>query len=260
MNIVVCVKQVPEPTGTNRLDPKSLRIMREGVDSVLDPADEYGIETALQLAEANPGSSVTVVSMGPARAMEAIRRGLAMGADKGILITDEALAGSDALTTAKVLAAAIKTVNPDLVLTATESSDAYTGMVPGGIAQILGFPQLTFAKKLTIAGGKATIQRQTDAGYQTVEAALPVLVSVTGSINTPRYPALKGIMQAKKKPVEQMTAAQLGFSPDQVGNQGAKEKVLGWAPAEQRKAGTVIKDDGTAAEQVASYLASIKVI
>ena len=260
MNIVVCVKQVPEPTGTNKLDPKTLRIIREGVDVVLDPADEYGVETALQLAEANPGSTVTVVSMGPAKALEAVRRALAMGADKAILISDEALSGSDALTTAKVLGAAIKRANPDVVLCATESSDAYTGMVPGGIAQFLGIPQLTFAKKLSIANGKATIQRQTEAGYQTVEAALPVLVSVTGSINTPRYPALKGIMQAKKKPVEQLTAADLGFAIDQVGEKGAKEKVLGWAPAEQRKAGRVIKDDGTAAEQVADYLASIKII
>jgi len=260
VNIVVCVKQVPEPTGTNKLDPKTLRIIREGVDVVLDPADEYGVETALQLAEANPGSTVTVVSMGPAKALEAVRRALAMGADKAILISDEALSGSDALTTAKVLGAAIKRANPDVVLCATESSDAYTGMVPGGIAQFLGIPQLTFAKKLSIANGKATIQRQTEAGYQTVEAALPVLVSVTGSINTPRYPALKGIMQAKKKPVEQLTAADLGFAIDQVGEKGAKEKVLGWAPAEQRKAGRVIKDDGTAAEQVADYLASIKII
>jgi len=251
---------VPEPTGTNKLDPKTLRIIREGVDVVLDPADEYGVETALQLAEANPGSTVTVVSMGPAKALEAVRRALAMGADKAILISDEALSGSDALTTAKVLGAAIKRANPDVVLCATESSDAYTGMVPGGIAQFLGIPQLTFAKKLSIANGKATIQRQTEAGYQTVEAALPVLVSVTGSINTPRYPALKGIMQAKKKPVEQLTAADLGFAIDQVGEKGAKEKVLGWAPAEQRKAGRVIKDDGTAAEQVADYLASIKII
>ncbi len=260
MNIVVCVKQVPEPTGTNRLDPKSLRILREGVDSVLDPADEFGIEAALQLSEANPGSTVTVVSMGPARAADAIRRGLAMGADRGIHISDEALGGSDALTTAKVLAAAIKQANPDLVICAVESTDAYTGMVPGGIAQNMGLPQLTFAKKLTVSGGKATIQRQTENGYQTVEATLPALVTVTGSINTPRYPALKGIMQAKKKPVDQLTASSLGFSPDQVGEKGAKEKVLGWTPAELRKAGTIIKDDGTAAEQIANYLASIKVI
>lgn len=239
------------------MNPQTLRIDREGAEVVLDPADEFGVEAALQLAEANPGSSVTVVSMGPAKAMDAVRRGLAMGADKGILITDPALAGADALTTAKVLAAAIKTVNPDLILCATESSDAYTGMVPGGIAQILGVPQLTFAKTLTVAGGKATIQRQTESGYQTVEAPLPALVSVTGSINTPRYPALKGIMQAKKKPVEQLTASALGLSAEDL---KPKEKVMGWAPAEARKAGTIIKDDGTAAEQLAGYLASIKII
>jgi electron transfer flavoprotein beta subunit len=260
LNIVVCVKQVPEPTGTNKIDPNTLRIQREGIDAVMDPADEFGVEAALQLAQANPGSTVTVVSMGPAKAMDAIRRGLAMGADKGILITDDALAGSDALATAKVLAAAIKTTQPDLVLCATESTDAYTGMVPGGIAQILNIPLLSVAKTLTIAGGKATIQRQTEGGYQTVEAVLPVVVTVTGSINTPRYPALKGIMQAKKKPVEQLTASKLGLSAEQVGEKGAKEKVLSWNPAEARKAGTLIKDDGTAAEQIANYLASIKVI
>ncbi len=260
MNIVVCVKQVPEPTGTNRINPDTLRIMREGVDSVLDPADEYSVEAALQIAEANPGSTVTLVSMGPERALEAIRRGLAMGADKGILISDPALAGSDVLATTRVLAAAIKRANPDLVLTATESSDAYTGMVPGGIAQHLDMPLLSYAKKLTIAGGKATIERQTASGFQRVEAQLPVVVTVTGSINTPRYPALRGIMQAKKKPVDNLKASDLGFSPEQVGFQGAREKVLGWSPAEQRKAGTVVKDDGSAATQIADFLAQLKVI
>ncbi len=260
LNIVVCVKQVPEPSGTNRINPTTLRIIREGVDLVLDPADEYSIEAALQIAEANPGTTITLVSMGPDKAQEAIRRGLAMGADKAVLISDPALAGSDALTTAKVLAAAIKRENPDLVLCATESSDAYTGMVPGGIAQHLKLPLLSYAKKLTIVGGKAQIERQTETGFQRVEASLPALVTVTGSINTPRYPALKGIMQAKKKPLDVVNVAALGFSPDQVGEKGAKEKVLGWQPAEQRKAGTVIKDDGTAAAQIADFLAQLKVI
>jgi electron transfer flavoprotein beta subunit len=255
----VCVKQVPPTTGTNRIDPNTLRIVREGIDAELDPADEYGIEAALQLVEAQ-GGEVTLVSMGPDRAIEAIRRGLAMGADKAIHISDPALAGSDALTTAKVLAAAIKRANPDLVICATESSDAYTGMVPGGIAQLLDLPQLTFAKKMTVENGQVTIQRQIEGGYQTVQAALPALVTVTGSINEPRYPALKGIMQAKKKPVETLTASDLGFSTDKVGQAGAKEQVTGWKPAESRKAGTVIKDDGNAAVAIADYLAKIKVI
>ncbi len=259
MNIVVCVKQVPEPTGTNKIDPNTLRIVREGVDAVLDPADEYGIEAALQIIEAQ-GGTVTLVSMGPDRALEAIRRGLAMGADKAIHITDNNLAGSDALTTAKILAAAIKRENPDLILCATESSDSYTGMVPGGIAQILDLPQLTFARKMTVADGKVTIQRQLEGGYQTVEASLPALVTVTGSINEPRYPALKGIMQAKKKPVESLTAADLGLDPNEVGQAGAKERVTGWKPAEQRKAGQIVKDDGNAATVIADFLASIKVI
>lgn len=260
MNIVVCVKQVPEPTGTNKINPSTLRIVREGIDVVLDPADEFSIEAALQISEANPGSTVTLVSMGPDKAQEAIRRGLAMGADKGVLISDPALAGSDASTTAKVLAAAIKRENPDLVLCATESSDAYTGMVPGGLAQHLKLPLLSFAKKLTVGGGKVQIDRQTETGFQKVEASLPALVTCTGSVNTPRYPALKGIMQAKKKPLEVLSASALGFSPEQVGEKGAKEKVLGWQPAEQRKAGTIIKDDGTAATQIADFLAQLKVI
>jgi electron transfer flavoprotein beta subunit len=242
------------------MDPQTLRIMRAGVDSVLDPADEFSIEAALQIAEATPGTNVTVLSMGPESALEALRRGLAMGATKAVLISDPALAGSDALTTAKVLAAAIKRENPDLVLCATESSDAYTGMVPGGIAHHLGFPLLSYAKKLTVSGNKATVDRQTESGYQKVECQLPAVVTVTGSINSPRYPNLKGVMQAKKKPVDMLKAADLGFSPTQVGNQGAKEKVLGWAPAEQRKSGTVIKDDGTAAARIADYLAELKVI
>jgi len=259
LNIVVCVKQVPEPTGTNKIDPNTLRIVREGVDAVLDPADEYGIEAALQIIEAQ-GGTVTLVSMGPDRALEAIRRGLAMGADKAIHISDANLAGSDALTTAKILAAAIKRVNPDLILCATESSDSYTGMVPGGIAQILDLPQLTFARKMTVADGKVTIQRQLEGGYQTVEASLPALVTVTGSINEPRYPALKGIMQAKKKPVESLSAVDLGLDANEVGQAGAKERVTGWKPAEQRKAGQIVKDDGNAAAVIADFLASIKVI
>lgn len=261
MNIVVCVKQVPEPSGTNQMDPQSLRIMRAGVDSVLDPADEFSIEAALQIAESTPGTNVTVLSMGPESAMDAIRRALAMGVPRGVLISDPALAGSDALTTAKVLAAAIKREKPDLVLCATESSDAYTGMVPGGIAHHLGLPLLSYAKRLTISGNKVAIERQTEGGYQKVECQLPAVVTMTGSLlYQVRYPNLKGVMQAKKKPVDLLKAADLGFSPEQVGNKGAKEKVLGWAPAEQRKAGTVITDDGSAAIKIADYLAELKVI
>ena len=241
------------------MNPDSLRIVREGVNSAIDPADEFGIEAALQLVEKH-GGSVVVVSMGPTSALDAIRKGLAMGAEKGILISDPALAGSDALTTARVLAAAIKRESPDLVICATESTDAYTGMVPGGIAQSLDMPQLTFAKQLSVDGTRVTVQRQTENGYQRIVASLPAVVTVTASIATPRYPALKGIMQAKKKPVDQLTAADLGFAPDQVGQTGAVEKVLSWSPAEARKAGRVVQDDGSAAGQIADYLAQLKVI
>lgn len=257
MNIVVCIKQVPPINGTNRINPDTLRIVREGVDVQLDTADEFGIETALQLVEAH-GGEVTLLTMGPPRAVEALRRGMAMGADKAIHICDPALAGSDTLTTARVLAAAIKRVNPDLVLCSIESSDAYTGMVPGGIAQFLDLPQLTFAKKLSLEGRKVTIQRQIEGGYQTIRADLPAVVTVTASINTPRYPALKGIMQAKKKVVETLTAADLQLAAEKVGQAGAKERVLTWSPAQQRKAGVVIKDDGNAVSVIADFLTGIK--
>ena len=181
MNVVVCVKQVPDPNSAGQLDPATNRLKREGVEVVLDPGDEYGIEAGLQLAEAG-GGQVTVVSMGPEKAMDAIRKALAMGAAKGVLISDDNLAGSDALTTAKVLAAAIKREQFDLVIAATESTDGYTGVVPQMIAELLGIPSVTFAKKVEANGSTLTVNRQTEAGYDVVEADLPAVLSVTAGV------------------------------------------------------------------------------
>jgi electron transfer flavoprotein beta subunit len=257
MNVVVCVKQVPDPNSVGQLDPNTNFLKREGVEVVLDPGDEYGIEAGLQLAEAH-GGQVTVVSMGPDKAMDAIRKALAMGAAKGVLISDPALQGSDALTTAKVLAAAIKREDWNLVITATESTDGYTGVVPQMLAELLGVPSVTFAKSIESDGSKLNVNRQTEAGFDVVEADLPAVVSVTAGVNEPRYPSLKGIMAAKSKPVDKPSLSDLGL--DGLGGASAGQSISSVQPAEQRKAGEVIEDDGTGAQRIVDFLAAQKVI
>ena len=254
MNVVVCVKQVPDPNSAGQLDPATNRLKREGVEVVLDPGDEYGIEAGLRLAEAG-GGQVTVVSMGPEKAMDAIRKALAMGAAKGVLVSDPALAGADALTTAKVLAAAIKREAFDLVVAATESTDGYTGVVPQMLAELLGVPSVTFAKHVEADGTTLKVNRQTEAGYDVVEADLPAVLTVTAGAFEPRYPSLKGIMAAKSKPVDRLTAADLGIE-----NPTPGEQVVSVQPAEERKAGEIVEDDGTAAQRIVDFLAAQKVI
>jgi electron transfer flavoprotein beta subunit len=258
VNVVVCVKQIPDPNAQARLDPQTRRLVREGVDLVLDPGDEHGVEAGLQLVEAG-GGEVTVVSMGPPKAMEAIRRALAMGAQRGILITDPGLENSDALSTAKAIAAALKDQTYDLVICGTESTDGSTGAVPAQLAELLGLPLLSFAKKLEAADGKLTINRQTDEGYDVVEASLPAIVTVTGGINEPRYPALRGIMQAKNKEVKQVGLNDLGLD-GKAGKAALTQEVVAIAPAEARKAGEVVEDKGEGARRVAEFLKELKVI
>jgi electron transfer flavoprotein beta subunit len=254
MNVVVCVKQVPDPNSVGQLDPTTHNLKRDSVEVVLDPGDEFGIEAGLQLAEAH-GGQVTVVSMGPEKGLDAIRKALAMGAAKGVLVTDPALAGADALTTAKVLAAAIRREGFDLVIAATESTDGYTGVVPQAVAEYLGVPAVTFAKAIESDGAKLQVRRQTEAGYDRVEADLPAVVSVTAGVNEPRYPSLKGIMAAKSKPVDRLTVADLGL-----GALSARQTIVSVVPAEERAAGEIVEDDGTGAHRVVEFLASRKVI
>jgi electron transfer flavoprotein beta subunit len=254
MNVVVCVKQVPDPNSVGQLDPTTHNLKRDGVEVVLDPGDEFGIEAGLQLAEAH-GGQVTVVSMGPEKGLDAIRKALAMGAAKGVLVTDPALAGADALTTAKVLAAAIRREGFDLVIAATESTDGYTGVVPQAVAEYLGVPAVTFAKAIESDGSTLKVRRQTEAGYDRVEADLPAVVSVTAGVNEPRYPSLKGIMAAKSKPVDRLTVADLGL-----GALGPGQTIVSVVPAEEREAGEIVEDDGTGAHRVVEFLASRKVI
>jgi len=255
LNIAVCVKHIPDPNLPGELDGE--RLKREGVQGVLDPGDEFGVEAGLQLKEAH-GGEVTLFSMGPAVALEAVRRGLSMGADKGVLVSDDALAGADALTTARVLAAAIRKAGDfDLVIAGVESTDGYTGTMPSTLAEFLGLPQLTYAKSLEGAEETIKVTRQTADGYHVVASPLPALITVTAGVNEPRYASFKGIMAAKKKPVEQWSLGDLELSAEDV---TVNQSVAGVGVAEERKAGEVIEDDGTGAARIADFLKEAKVI
>ncbi|MFM7211840.1 MAG: electron transfer flavoprotein subunit beta/FixA family protein, partial [Actinomycetota bacterium] len=244
MNVVVCVKQIPDPADPGALDPNTKTLKRDG-KLILDESDSYGVEMALQLVAAAGGGEVSLVSMAPNNEVAGLRTALAMGAASAILVSDPALQGTDALGTAKVLAAAIARKSPDLVLTATESSDGYTGTVPAQVAALLGLPAVTFAKSVAINGGVAQVRRQTEAGYDEVECPLPAVVSVTAGVVEPRYPSFKGIMAAKSKPVETLSVGDLGLDASQVGWAGAGQQIVEIAAAPARQAGEKVEDDGT---------------
>ncbi len=258
MNVVVCAKQIPDPANPGRLSPDTHTLVRDG-KLILDDSDAYGVELGLQLAEAN-GGEVTVVSMAPHSETSGLRTALAMGAARAILVSDEALAGSDALSSAKVLAAAVRRAEPDLVIAATESTDGYTGTVPVQLAELLGLPSVSFAKRLEVSGGRVLADRQTESGYDEVEVALPAVVSVTAGVVEPRYPSFKGIMGAKNKPIEQLGLADLGIDPATVGSAGARQEVVSVVDAAARQAGEIVVDEGDAHERIVAYLEALKVI
>lgn len=254
MKIVVCVKQIPDPASPYELDPDSYFVVRP-TDQVLDDTDRYGVEVALQLSdEIGDEASVTLLSMSPGGSQQGIRQALAMGADGAILVEDEALRGADALTTSRVLAAAAKRADADLVITGTESTDGYTGVVPQQVAELMDVPSLTFARKVEHVDGKIRIERQTQAGYDVVESSLPAVLSVTSGVVEPRYPTFKGIMQAKSKPVETLTAADLGVTPDVRQTITAVEAVAG------RQAGDIIEDEGEGYLRIIEKLEEVKVV
>jgi electron transfer flavoprotein beta subunit len=259
MKIVVCVKQVPDTWSEKKLAPGDSTLDRAATDPVMNEMDEYAVEEALKIREASDGE-VTILCMGPDAATETVRKALSMGADKAVHVLDDALHGSDAVATSLVLAKAIENAGPfDLVILGSESSDARMSVVPAMLAERLGLPQLTFAKEVTVAGegsdGSVSIKRMTDDGYQAVEASLPAVVSVVEKINEPRYPSFKGIMAAKKKPVETLSLADLGVDAGQVGLGGAWSAVDSFESAPPRQAGTIVKDEGGQANELASQLA-----
>ena len=261
MNIVVTVKQVPDTWAEKKLDPSDMTTDRATVDNVLNEMDEYGVEEALLLKEAH-GGEVTAVTMGPDKAVEAVRKALQMGADKGVHLCDASLHGSDALQTASALAKVIAPLNPDVVIVASEASDARGGVVGALLAEYLGLPQLTLARKVTAdpGGGTVTIERQTDNGYATVLGKLPVVVGVIEKINEPRYPSFKGIMAAKKKPLVTMTAADAGIDPGSAGLSGAYSEVDEAQPRPPKAAGQVVKDEGDGGAKLAAFLADQKLV
>ena len=259
MNVVVCVKQIPDPAAPAAVDPSTHRLVREG-KLILDDSDAYGVEMGLQLAEQAGGGEVTLVSMAPGGETSGLRTALAMGAAKAILVSDDSLSGSDALATAKALAKAIERVQPDLVLAATESTDGYTGTMPVQLAELLGLPSITFAKKVSVTDGTVHVERQTEAGYDEVECPLPAVVTVTAGVVEPRYPSFKGIMAARSKPLEQLTVADLGLEADEVGATGARQEVTDVSDAEKRQSGEIVVDDGDGHEHVIRFLEQLKLI
>jgi electron transfer flavoprotein beta subunit len=258
MNVAVCVKQIPDPATPGQLDDRHL-LKREG-KLILDDSDAYGVEMALQLVDKAGGGEVTLISMAPNAEVSGLRTALAMGAHKAILVSDDTLKGTDALGTAKVLAAAIKRAEADLVLAATESTDGYTGTTPVQVAELLGLPSITFAKHVEVADGTVKVNRQTEAGYDEVTSPLPALVTVTAGVVEPRYPSFKGIMAAKNKPVDTLTVADLGVDGGAVGLAGARQQIVDVAAAEERKAGEIVEDDGEGHQRIVQFLEQLKVI
>jgi electron transfer flavoprotein beta subunit len=260
MNVVVLVKQVPDTWAERTLSDVDKTLDRDSVDAVINEIDEYAIEEGLRLKEAH-GGEVTIMTMGPERGTESIRKALSMGADKAIHVSDPALHGSCALQTATVLAKALATTEWDIVVAGSESTDARLSVVPALLAEALGVAQLTHARKVTVDGSTVTIERQRDDGYTSVTGELPAVVSVVEKINEPRYPSFKGIMAAKTKPITTLTVADLGLAEDEVGLAHATSRVLDFTPAPPRQAGTVVKDEaGSGGVAIADFLATKKII
>ena len=260
MNIVVLIKQVPDTYSERRLDGSDHTLDRAAADVVLDEINERAVEEALRLKEAGD-AEVTVLCMGPDRARDAIRKALSMGADKAVHVSDEALHGSCAVQTAKVLATVIGTLGEvDLVLAGNEASDGTIGAVPSMIAEVLGLPDLTHARTVTVDGSTVTVERETDDALTTLQASLPAVVSVGEKINEPRYPSFKGIMAAKKKPVTTMTLADVGIDASEVGLANATSTVTDATPRPPREAGQVVTDEGDGAAKLVEYLVGQKLI
>ena len=262
MKIVVTVKLVPDPNAEKRIDPATKRLVRTGVETVLNPYDEYALEAALQLKErAGDGTTVTVFTMGPEALKETLRKALAMGADEAVLLSDAGLEGSDVWATSYAMAEALKKVGFDLLIVGGLTDDGSTGAVPGALAEHLGLPCVTNARKAEIADGKLTVERETDNGYQVVHGPLPSLLTTALTFGEPRYASLKGIMGAKKKTIAPLTVADLGLN-QAVGENGSKTTLLQFAPPPVRGKGEVVEaaDGASGAQAIFDFLKAKKLV
>ena len=261
MKIVVCVKHVPDATA-DRTFTSDNTVDRVGVDGLLSELDEYAVEEALKIRESGgDDATVVVVTIGPEQARAAILKSLQMGADEGVHVKDDAIHGSDSIATSLVLAKAIERQGADLVLCGMASTDGLMSVVPAMLAERLGLPQVTFGSEVTVEGQTVRVRRDGDAATEIIEGTMPLLLSVTDQANEPRYPSFKGIMAAKKKPVEELTLADLGIDAGEVGLDAAWSKVAGFEARPPRTAGTIVSDeDGTGADQLVEFLAGQKFI
>jgi electron transfer flavoprotein beta subunit len=258
MKIAVCAKYVPESTAARRIDPQTKRLDRSG-EGALNPFDVNAVEEALRLKEAGDGE-VVIVSLGPERALEAMRRALAMGADRIVLVADEAAAGSDLVATSRVLAAALERESPDLVLFGQQANDADGAVLWAAVAERLQRPLISQVAELSLEDGKARGKRQTEYGYDVIDAPLPAVVAVSDAINEPRYPSLKGIMGAKKKPQESLAASDLGVDATQLGEAGSKTEVLSIGDPPARGDTVKIEDDGSGPQKIVEFLAEKRLL
>jgi electron transfer flavoprotein beta subunit len=258
MKIAVCAKVVPEG-GTKRIDPQTKRLDRSG-ELTLNSFDVNAVEEALRIREATGEGEVVVVSLGPARTLDALRKALAMGADRALLVSDEAAAGSDLVATSYVLAKALEREDADIVLFGQQASDADGAVLWAAVAERLRRPLISQAAELQVADGKVTVKRQTEFGYDRIEAPLPAVVAVSDAINEPRYPSLKGIMGAKRKQQDVVPLGELGVEAGRAGESGSKTEVYALTEPPPRGESVKIEDDGSAAEKIVDFLAEKKLL
>jgi electron transfer flavoprotein beta subunit len=258
MKVAVCVKQVPDATAVRRLDPGTGRLDRTG-EVALNPTDINAVEEALRLKEAH-GAELVVVSLGPPKALESLRKALAMGVDRAVLVSDDGAAGSDLVATSYALAKALERESADLVLFGQQASDSDGAVVWAAVAERLRRPLISQVAELKLEGGSVTGKRQTEFGYDVIAAPLPAVIGVSDAINEPRYPSLKGIMSAKSKPSETLSLADIGVEAERAGEAGSRTTVIAMAPPPPKGGQVKFEDDGSAAEKIVDYLTERKLI
>jgi len=259
VKVLVCVKEVPDASAPKRIDPQTFRLDRS-VPGALNDFDTHALEEALRVGAQEGDGEVVAVLMGPPKAADSLRKALAVGADRAVHVADDALAGSDLVATSRALAKAIEREKPELILFGQQAADSDGAVLSAAVADRLRLPVISQAASLELADGKAKVKRQTEYGYDVIEAPLPCVVAVSDAINEPRYPSLKGIMGAKKKPQDSVTTADLGVDPEEVGETGSRTEVYAVGEPPPRGESRRIEDNGNAAEAILEYLSEKKLI